>query len=350
MFTQKIGSKTLGVRGFHNLIPVLAIVAWTSSSLDAGATYNGQVISYSAPTSITLGQTFSVTITVGNSGTDMWRAYQSGVNIYPSYKVIFTNFSWNNGWGSGFTASDNQMYHVPAGASDTVTHTLRNDSFLPMSPTNPGTYSVTVVCKYHTSLSTDSYSTMAGSPTTFTFTVLSDVNHSPTNIIVSSTKVAENLPSGATVGTLHTQDPDAANTFTYSLVAGSGSDDNSSFTISGSNLQTTASFNYEMKSSYSIRVQSVDQGGMSTEKILVVTVTDVDEVPVLYAMGAPTNGLVVLRWSSVTNHQYTIEYSTNLLAGFSVLQSNIAATPVMNTFTDTVQGAAQKFWKITTQP
>jgi hypothetical protein len=62
-----------------------------------------------------------------------------------------------------------------------------------------------------------------------------------------------------------------------------------------------------------------------------------------------TQGRVVVRWVSVTNHLYTVHHSTNLLTGFSVLQTGIPATPPLNTYTDTVNGAATKFWKVSTQ-
>ena len=55
----------------------------------------------------------------------------------------------------------------------------------------------------------------------------------PTDIALSTTSVAENAGANATVGTLSTTDPDAGNTFTYTLVAGTGSADNGSFNISG---------------------------------------------------------------------------------------------------------------------
>ena len=45
--------------------------------------------------------------------------------------------------------------------------------------------------------------------------------------------IAENQPIGTAVGTFSTTDPDAANTFTYTLVSGTGSTDNASFAIVG---------------------------------------------------------------------------------------------------------------------
>lgn len=70
--------------------------------------------------------------------------------------------------------------------------------------------------------------------------------------------------------------------------------------------------------------------------------------PAMYAPELVSHGTVTIRWSSQTNHLYTIHYSTNLLSGFSVLQGNIPATPPMNVYTDSVNGAMTRFWKVTT--
>ena len=105
-------------------------------------------------------------------------------------------------------------------------------------------------------------------------------NLAPTDVILSSSSIAENLPSKTIVGTLSTIDPDVGNTFTYSLVPGAGSTDNSSFIIDGSgHLQSAASFDFETKSSFSIRVSSTDQGGLSTEKTFTIEITNVNETP-----------------------------------------------------------------------
>ncbi|MBN1187852.1 MAG: DNRLRE domain-containing protein, partial [Bacteroidales bacterium] len=63
---------------------------------------------------------------------------------------------------------------------------------------------------------------------------------------------------------------------TYSLVSGTGSADNASFNISGNQLRTSASFNYEIKSSYSIRVQSFD-GICAYAKQFEISINDVIE-------------------------------------------------------------------------
>lgn len=82
---------------------------------------------------------------------------------------------------------------------------------------------------------------------------------------------------GTAVGMLSAIDPDAGDSFTYSLVAGTGDTDNSSFTITGTQLKTAQSFDYETKSSYSIRVRVTDSTGNPFEKALTINVTDVNE-------------------------------------------------------------------------
>jgi hypothetical protein len=104
-------------------------------------------------------------------------------------------------------------------------------------------------------------------------------NQAPADITLSATNVAENVSIGTTVGTLSTTDVDAADTFTYTLVAGAGSTDNASFSIVGNALRTAASFNSGAKNSYSIRVRSTDLGGLTTEKPFTISVTSVNEAP-----------------------------------------------------------------------
>src|SRR4029079_9452233 len=108
-------------------------------------------------------------------------------------------------------------------------------------------------------------------------TFVLSINSAPTDLAVSPSSVQENQPIGTTVGTFATTDPDAGNTFTYTLVSGTGSTDNGSFTIVGDTLKTNAVFDYETKNSSSIRVRTTDQGGLSFEKALTITILDVNE-------------------------------------------------------------------------
>ncbi len=98
--------------------------------------------------------------------------------------------------------------------------------------------------------------------------------------------MAENQASGTTVGTLSATDPEAADTHTFTLVAGTGSTDNGSFAIVGTGLRTNAVFNFEAKSSYSIRVRATDNGLLTFEKEFTITVTNVNEAPTDIALSS----------------------------------------------------------------
>lgn len=96
-------------------------------------------------------------------------------------------------------------------------------------------------------------------------------------VTVSKSNVDENLPAGTTVATLGTtQGPN----YTFQIVAGP---DSSNFRVSGNTLVTTASFDFEAKSSYSIVVRSVDTSGVWTDTRLTVRVNDVQELPTIIA-------------------------------------------------------------------
>ncbi|NBX29497.1 phosphatase PAP2 family protein, partial [bacterium] len=100
----------------------------------------------------------------------------------------------------------------------------------------------------------------------------------PTDIALSATSIAEKNAAGAVIGSFTTTDADGGrDRFTYTLVSGTGATDNASFTVDGSQLKAAASFDYEAKNSYAIRVRATDAGGLSTEKAFTITVTNVNE-------------------------------------------------------------------------
>src|SRR5262249_5596576 len=78
------------------------------------------------------------------------------------------------------------------------------------------------------------------------------------------------------------------NTFTYTLVSGTGSTDNGSFTITGNQLKTGAVFNAATKSSYSIRIRTTDQNNLFFEQTLTITVTGGNAAPTNITLGDDT--------------------------------------------------------------
>ncbi len=108
---------------------------------------------------------------------------------------------------------------------------------------------------------------------------ISNVNEAPTDISLSTSAVNENVASNTTIGDLTSSDPDAENTFTYTLVAGTGDADNASFDINGENLRITNSPDFETKNSYSIRVRTTDQGSLFYEEVFSITINNLNEAP-----------------------------------------------------------------------
>lgn len=122
---------------------------------------------------------------------------------------------------------------------------------------------------------------------TATSTILNDdtTNAAPTDLALPNGYVSENSPMGTLVDLFGTADPDAGETFIYSLVSGEGGADNAAFTIDGNRLLTNAHFDFETKRLYSIRARSTDSRGMSVEKVFLVQVMNAIE-PVV----APSSG------------------------------------------------------------
>ncbi len=117
---------------------------------------------------------------------------------------------------------------------------------------------------------------------------VTDVNEIPTDITLSSEFISENAGVDAEVGTFTTTDEDAGDSFTYALVSGAGDDDNGAFNISGDSLRANASFDFEANSSYTVRVSTMDQGGLVMEKAFVITVTNANEAPTDIDLSAST--------------------------------------------------------------
>ena len=104
-------------------------------------------------------------------------------------------------------------------------------------------------------------------------------------IALAGDVVPENQPAGTAVGTLLTLGL-PGDSYTYSLVSGTHDTDNGLFTIDGDTLRTAATFDYEAKTSYIIRVRSTSDGGLVSETGLMINVGDVNESPTDVALVA----------------------------------------------------------------
>ena len=104
-------------------------------------------------------------------------------------------------------------------------------------------------------------------------------NVPPSDLRMDSQTIDENADTGSLVGTFSITDPDDA-THTYELVTGTGDTDNALFSVVGSNLVTNQIFNFEVRSSYTVRVQAIDSRGAASEGIQFnITINDVNDAP-----------------------------------------------------------------------
>jgi gliding motility-associated-like protein len=153
-------------------------------------------------------------------------------------------------------------------------------------------------------------------------------NQAPTSLTLSALSILENQVAGTTIGLLTTVDGNKVEKFTYTLVTGTGSTDNANFTISDNQLKSNAVFNYEVKSTYNIRVRTTDAGGLTLEKEFVINVTDVNEQPTLntinntavcYTTNAQKIALSGITAGAETTQTVTATVSSNNAAMFNTL-------------------------------
>jgi methionine-rich copper-binding protein CopC len=120
----------------------------------------------------------------------------------------------------------------------------------------------------------------------FTISV-TNANDAPTDISLSNDWIDENQPSGTTVGALSATDPDAGQTQSFTLAnsgCGGGPFDNGSFSISGTDLKSAASFDFETKPSYTICVRTTDNGtptNLSFDEQFTIHINDANDSPVV---------------------------------------------------------------------
>jgi Ca2+-binding RTX toxin-like protein len=178
-------------------------------------------------------------------------------------------------WGNGFVRSvelldANGIYHSVWSGNDTSAQGSVVDFRIGFSPTN---YLVTGArINIDIDNSTTTYEEIDS-------VLLSGYTTNTPNTAISKANINENVSAASIVGTLVDISPFLNNTYSYSLVSGIGSADNSNFTINGDQLQINSSPDFEAQSSYSIKVKTIDQAGLTGEKQLLIAINDVNEAP-----------------------------------------------------------------------
>ena len=170
---------------------------------------------------------------------------------------------------------------------------------------------------------------------------IQDTTDAPTDINLDNNIITENLPSKTFIGLLNTVDSNKPPViYTYSLVSGVGSTNNASFVISNDSLYTNEMFDYETKTTYTIRVRTTLQNNMFTEKSFVINIKDVISTNItlsnnkVYENEPATQFVAKISTVSLDNtDQYTYTFGnvgTNDNTTFSISNDSIYATKVFN--------------------
>ncbi len=141
-------------------------------------------------------------------------------------------------------------------------------------------------------------------------------NNPPSDIQLSNSAVEENRPTGHLVGALSATDPDTSDIHAFTLISGTGSDDNAHFQINDNELSCITSFNYEAKESYSIRIRATDASSESVEKVFTIEITDETEAPFDAAnITQISDSVFTIKWNCAAGYNYQLQYRESLGSG-----------------------------------
>jgi gliding motility-associated-like protein len=110
----------------------------------------------------------------------------------------------------------------------------------------------------------------------FTISLLNE-NDPPTMILLSNDSITENLPTGSVVGTLSAIDMDVADVHVFTLINNVLS--NSLFQISGNQLLTADTLDFETQSSHTVLIKVTDSGNDTLTMQFVIGIRDSNDVP-----------------------------------------------------------------------
>ncbi len=113
------------------------------------------------------------------------------------------------------------------------------------------------------------------------------------------------------------------------------------------NQDTVSNLDHYLARSDPVTRDSDGDGALNPDEIAAGTdPLDADSVFKMKAIRM-RGSIPVVEWSSVTNKHYRIQQSTNLLADFATVQTNVAATPPLNVHTDhTAVGVQPRVYRI----
>jgi hypothetical protein len=175
-------------------------------------------------------------------------------------------------------------------------------------------------------------------------------NNQPPSIQNQGFLINENSPDGTMVGMVLASDPDAGQTLSYSILSGNTS---GAFSINTSTgvltVSNSATLNFEITPTFAlvVKVQDNGTGNLNSQAIVTVSLTDVNEVPVI------NNQFFSIAENSASGTIIGTVVATNPDAGqtltYSILSGNTSGAFSINTSTGvlTVSNSATLNFEIT---
>ena len=165
-------------------------------------------------------------------------------------------------------------------------------------------------------------------------------NLPPTDLRLSQTRFNENIPAGTGIGMFSSSDPDKQDRHSYKLINGKGDVDNKAFKISGNQLAIKSSPDFERQSTYNIRVQTTDAGGLSYSEAIVLQVNDLKVEGNAPSDDSSTKVYMKPSFASINNNVISLRFPSALAGGI----------PEMLRFRVAIDGENTELEDISSQP
>jgi glucuronoarabinoxylan endo-1,4-beta-xylanase len=227
-------------------------------------------------------------IGAANSGASQISAYKDSVS--PAFAIVAINSS-----------------------STTITQTFNLTNFTAAGSITPWITSGTLSLASQTVVAAANSSFTYALPAQSVVTLVGQADLAPTNISLSNAAIRENLPAGTAVGVFTTSAPGGGDSFTCSLVSGTGGANNSDFAITNDTLYTAVILDALVQTNCSIRVRSTDQNGLWLEEPFNLAVTLDRQARQIVSARLAADGNLTLTFAGVPGYNYRVQAATNLV-------------------------------------
>lgn len=297
---------------------------------NAGAQYGGLLVSATSDTPILPGQPLHITVVVRNTSSETW---EPGIDLEFSWLTQLDNPSWCPTC-QPFGVATTEI--VPVGATASMVVTLQPADL----PGAPGNYSVDVAAAYNW---LDVFlSFMDGSPKTVNFTIsAAQTNHAPAIAAIGDQVVVESNLLSFTITATDADVPPQSLAYTLDPGAPPGASINPT---NGVFTWTPPSGAAPVTNQITVRVTDDGSPPLSSTSTFDIVVLP---PPRIEAVASPSPGVFVFGWQAFPGLAYRVDYRDEAASGpWSALEEGIIATGPTAWSTNSMAGAAQRFYRV----